>query len=86
MGDLDKNNPNLKRFQIINHRPNYFKKITSFCFASHGGDAEARASPGGVAKRWCASPLTVAKQLSVCRHARWRSTMACVATLSGEAL
>jgi hypothetical protein len=38
-GDLDKNNPNLKRFQIINHRPNYFKKITSFSFAIHGGEA-----------------------------------------------
>jgi hypothetical protein len=85
-GDLDKNNPNLKGFQIINHRPNYFKKITSFCFASHGGEAEACASPGGVARRRCASPLKVAKQISVRRHAWWRSTMACVATLSGEAL
>jgi hypothetical protein len=51
-GVLDKINPNFKRFQIINHLRNYFKKITSFCIAIHGGDAEACASPGGVAKRW----------------------------------
>jgi hypothetical protein len=50
-GDLDKNNPNLKRFQRINHRPNYFKKITSFCFAIHGGEAAEGASPQTVAKQ-----------------------------------
>jgi hypothetical protein len=52
LGDLDKINPNLKRFQIINLRRNYFKKITPFCIAIHGGDAEGCASPGGVARRW----------------------------------
>jgi hypothetical protein len=52
LGDLDKINPNLKRFQIINHRRNYFKKITPFCLAIHGGDAEGGATPGGVARRW----------------------------------
>jgi hypothetical protein len=51
-GDLDKFNPNLKQFQIINHRRNYFKKITPFCIAIHGGDAEDGATPGGVARRW----------------------------------
>jgi hypothetical protein len=50
-GDLDKNNPNLKRFQIINHRPNYFKKLTSFSFAIHGGEAAECASPQEVAKQ-----------------------------------
>jgi hypothetical protein len=49
--DLDKNNPNLKRFKIINHRPNYFKKITSFSFAIHGGEAAEGASPQAVAKQ-----------------------------------
>jgi hypothetical protein len=51
IGDLDKINPNLKRFQIINHRRNNFKKITPFCIAIHGGNAEGGATPGGVARR-----------------------------------
>jgi hypothetical protein len=67
-GDLNKNNLNLKRFQKINHRRNYFKKITSFCFAILGGEAAEGASPQAVAKQRCASPLTVAKQVSLRRH------------------
>jgi hypothetical protein len=42
----------LKRFQIINHRRNYFRWLTLFCIAIHGGAVEGRASPGGVARRW----------------------------------
>jgi hypothetical protein len=84
--DLDTINPNFKGFQIINHLRNYFKQITPFCFASQGGEAEARASPGGVAKRGSASPLRVAKQKSVCRHCDWRRRRACFATVSGDAL
>jgi hypothetical protein len=67
-GNLDTINPNCKGFQIINHLRNYYKQITLFCFASQGGEAEAGASPGGVAKRGCASPRWVAKQESVRRH------------------
>jgi hypothetical protein len=85
-GDLDTINPNFKGFQIINHLRNYFKQITPFCFASQGGEAEAGASPGGVAKRGSASPLRVAKQKSVCRHCDWRRRRACFATVSGDAL
>jgi hypothetical protein len=50
-GDLNKNNLNLKRFQKINHRPNYFKKITYFCFAISGGEAADGASPQTVARQ-----------------------------------
>jgi hypothetical protein len=45
-GDLDKFNPNLKRFQIINLRRNYLKKITCLwrrtvsCFATVNGEAK----------------------------------------------
>jgi hypothetical protein len=49
-GDLDKINPNLKRFKKINHRRNYFTRITPFCFAIHGGDADDGASPLPVAR------------------------------------
>jgi hypothetical protein len=49
-GDLDKINPNLKRFQIINHRQNYFTRLTPFCIAIHGDDAEGGATPLPVAR------------------------------------
>jgi hypothetical protein len=79
LGDLDKINPNLKRFQKINHRRNYFRWLTLFCVAIHGGAAEGRASPGGVARRWLprkisgprpvsASPLVVARHKCLPRH------------------
>jgi hypothetical protein len=63
-GDLDRNNLNSKRFQIINHRRNYFKKITPFCIAIHGGDAEGCATPGGVAR-----------YKGLRRHWEWRGTL-----------
>jgi hypothetical protein len=72
-GDLNKNNLNLKRFQIINYRQNYFTRLTPFCIAIHSGEAADGASP-----------LSVAKQF-VRRHSQWRSRRSCVATLSGEA-
>jgi hypothetical protein len=48
-GDLDKNNLNLKQFQIINHRRKYFTRITLFGGAIHGGVAEGGAAPLSVA-------------------------------------
>jgi hypothetical protein len=78
-GYLDKINPNLKRFQKINHRRNYFRRITPFCFAIHGGDADDGASPLPMARQWLprkisgsrpgsASPLVVATHKCLLRH------------------
>jgi hypothetical protein len=52
VGDLNKINPNLKRFQIINHRRKYFIRITLFCHAVRGGAAEELATPLPVARQW----------------------------------
>jgi hypothetical protein len=79
IGDLDKINPNLKRFQIINHRQNNFTQLTLFGRAIHGGVAEGGATPLPVARQWLprkisgsrpvsALPLVVAWHKCVPRH------------------
>jgi hypothetical protein len=49
-GDLDKNNPNLKRIQIINHRRKYFRGLTLFYSTIARGAAEGRAASMAVAR------------------------------------
>jgi hypothetical protein len=73
-GDLNKINPNLKRFQIINYLRKYFIGITLFCRAVRGGAADEFATPPSVARQ------------IVRRHPQWRGSRACGATVSGAAL
>jgi hypothetical protein len=79
IGDLDKINPNLKRFQIINHFLKYFTRITLFGRAIHGGVAEGGATPLPLARQWLprklsgsrpasAAPLVVARHKCLRRH------------------
>jgi hypothetical protein len=64
LGDLDKINLNSKRFQIINHRRNYFIGITLFGRAIHGGMAEGGATPLPVARQWLPRKLSGSRPAS----------------------
>jgi hypothetical protein len=84
-GDLDKNNPNLKRIQIINYRRKYFPRTNLF-LQRHSAWRGRRAC--GAIGSGAALAATSARRVPhrlVRRHYGWHGRGACSASWSGAA-